>query len=177
MTTKKSAASAGKAKDAIELLIEDHRRVQKMFKDFEKLDDEEEKTALVEEACTELKIHTMLEEEIFYPAAREALDEADLLNEAEVEHASANDLIEELEDYDGADEMADAKFKVLGKYVNHHIKGEQDELFPKVKKAKLDVKELAEQLMRRKQELQQEMGLASAQGREEAAPRKAARSR
>lgn len=177
MTTRKSAGSTGKAKDAIELLIEDHKRVQKMFKDFEKLEDEEEKSALVEQARTELMIHTMLEEEIFYPAAREALNEAHLVNEAEVEHASAKELIEELEGYDGADEMADAKFKVLGKYVNYHIKEEQDELFPNAKRAKLDVRELAEPLMQRKQELQQEMGVASTEGREEEAPRKAARSR
>lgn len=177
MATKKIPGSAGKTKDAIALLIEDHRRVQKAFKEFEKLEDEEEKTALVEEACTDLKIHAMLEEEIFYPAAREVLDEADLVNEAEVEHASVKDLIEQLEDYDGADEMADAKFKVLGEYVNHHIKEEQDELFPKVKKAKLDVKRLADQLILRKRELRREMGVEPTKGREEEAPRKRARSR
>jgi hypothetical protein len=131
----------------------------------------------VDQACAELTIHAMIEEEIFYPAAREVLDQADFVNEAEVEHASAKDLIEELEGYDGADEMADAKFKVLGEYVNHHIKEEQDELFPTVKKAKLNVKELAEQLMQRKQELQQEMGVAGTQGRQEEASRKAGRSR
>src|SRR6476620_11095146 len=87
----------------IEMLIEDHRKVQKMFKQFEKLkeqDDEQSKRDLVEQACAELKVHTTIEEEIFYPAAREALDEGDLVAEALVEHASAKDLIAKLEGMD-----------------------------------------------------------------------------
>jgi hemerythrin superfamily protein len=167
MATKKSM-------DATELLKADHKKVDKMFKDFEKLDDEQEKTALVEECCNSLKIHTRIEEEIFYPAARDVLKESDLLNEAEVEHASAKDLIEQLEGYDGGDEMADAKFTVLGEYIRHHVKEEENEMFPKVKKAKeLDLGQLGEQLMQRKQELMQEMGLNPPE-EEEALSRKTA---
>ena len=167
----KQTASSVKSQDAIALLIADHKKVQKMFKDFEKLEDEEEKQQLVTEACTELKIHTTIEEEIFYPAAREAIEEENLLNEAEVEHASAKDLIEQLEGTDPSDEMYDAQFTVLGEYVNHHIKEEQDEMFPKVKKAKVDLKELGAQIAQRKQELMVEMGLGDEEEEEETSKR------
>jgi hemerythrin-like domain-containing protein len=162
--------------DAIELLKADHQKVEKMFKQFEKLDGAEEKTQLVEQCCNELKIHTTIEEEIFYPAARDVLKEADLVNEAEVEHASAKSLIEQLEGYDGNDEMADAKFSVLAEYVKHHVKEEQDEMFPQIKKAKgLDLEQLGEELMQRKQELMQEMGMAVEEEEREASKRTAGR--
>lgn len=169
----KQTASSAKSQDAIALLIADHKKVQKMFKDFEKLEDEEEKQQFVTEACTELKIHTTIEEEIFYPAAREAIEEENLLNEAEVEHASAKDLIEQLEGTDPSDEMYDAQFTVLGEYVNHHIKEEQNEMFPKVKKAKVDLKELGAQIAERKQELMVEMGLGDEE--EEETPKRTSR--
>ncbi len=165
----KQTPSSAKSQDAIALLITDHKKVQKMFKDFEKLNDEEEKQQLVTEACTELKIHTAIEEEIFYPAAREAIEEENLLNEAEAEHASAKDLIEQLEGMDPSDEMYDAQFTVLGEYVNHHIKEEQDEMFPKVKKAKVDLKDLGAQIAERKQELM--VGLGDEEEEEETSKR------
>lgn len=164
--------AAGKM-DAISLLIADHKKVQKMFKDFEKLKDgdEDEKAALVNECCTALKIHTQIEDEIFYPAARGAIKESDLLDEAEVEHASVEDLILQLESMMPGDELYDAKFTVIGEYTNHHIKEEQDEMFPKVKKTKLDLVALGEELMQRKQELREEMGVPE-EDEEEAAPRR-----
>jgi hemerythrin-like domain-containing protein len=146
--------------DAIELLMEDHKKVQKIFKEFEKSKDElgnEEKAQIVGQACQELKIHTKLEEEIFYPAAREAIEDEELLDEAEVEHAAAKRMIDELENMQPADELYDARFTVLGEYVNHHIKEEQNEMFPQVKKAKLDLEDLGRRMMQRKQELQGEM--------------------
>ena len=168
--------AAKKSMDATELLKADHRKVEKMFKEFEKLEDAGEKTELVEQCCSELKIHTTIEEEIFYPAARDALKEADLVNEAEVEHASAKGLIEQLEGYDGNDEMADAKFAVLGEYVKHHIKEEQNEMFPQIKKAKgLDLEQLGEQMMQRKQELMAEMGISPEEGEEERSRKSASR--
>jgi hemerythrin superfamily protein len=167
MATKKSM-------DAVELLKTDHKKVEKMFKDFEKLEDPQEKRELVEECCNSLKIHTTIEEEIFYPAARDVLKEADVVNEAEVEHTAAKDLIEQLEGYDGSDEMADARFTVLAEYVRHHVKEEEGEMFPQLKKAKgLDLEELGGQLMQRKQELMQEMGISTSEEEEEA-PSKAA---
>lgn len=151
------------------MLIEDHRKVQKMFKQFEKLkqqEDEEAKRDLVEQACAELKVHTQLEEELFYPAAREALDEADLIAEAEVEHDSAKQLIAKLDRQNGGEEY-DATFTVLGEYVNHHITEEQDEMFPKLKKADIDWDSLAEQMRTMKQELMERMGLQPEEGQEE----------
>jgi hemerythrin-like domain-containing protein len=157
--------------DAIKLLTEDHKRVQQMFKAFEKLQDgdgsEEDKAAIVALACAELTIHAQIEEEILYPAAREALEEdEDLLDEAEVEHASAKDLIAQLAEMQPGDALYDAKFTVLGEYVNHHIKEEQDEMFPKLKKSDVDLQALGEELMGRKQALMAEMGL-QAEGEEE----------
>jgi len=148
--------------EPMEMLIEDHRKVQKMFKQFEKLkdqDDEQTKRHLVEQACAELKVHTTIEEEIFYPAAREALEEGDLVAEAFVEHASAKDLIAKLEGMEAGGEEYDATFTVLGEYVNHHIEEEQDQMFPKMKKGDVDWDELAQQMQQRKQALQEEMGL------------------
>ena len=149
--------------DAIEMLTQDHRNVQKIFKQFEKLKDgdadNEGKRELVERACAELKIHAQLEEELFYPAAQEALDEPDLVEEAIVEHASAKELIARLESMEPGESFYDATFTVLAEYVNHHIKEEEKELFPQAKKAKMDVQGLAEPMQQRKQELAEELGL------------------
>jgi hemerythrin superfamily protein len=146
--------------DAIELLMQDHKKVQKVFKEFEKSKDElsdEQKGSMVRQCCMELKIHTQIEEEIFYPAAREAIEDEDLVDEAEVEHASAKQLIDELEGMEPGEELYDARFTVLGEYVNHHIKEEEHSLFPEVKKAKLDLDELGQRMMQMKEKLQSEM--------------------
>lgn len=160
--------SAGrKQQSAIALLTADHRKVQKMFKDFEKMKngDVAEKDALVQEACTELTIHARLEEEIFYPAVREAIGEEAgeraLLDEAEVEHVTAKELIEQLESMAPGEELYDAKFTVLGEYVNHHIKEEQGEIFAKARKAKLDFAALGQRIAQRKQQLRAELGVTS----------------
>lgn len=173
----KSPAKSGQ--DAIALLTEDHKKVQKLFKDFDKLKEEdgEEKAQIVRRTCMELTIHAQVEEEIFYPAVRQAIDDEDLLDEAEVEHASAKELIAQLENMQPGDELFDAKFTVLGEYINHHVKEEQDEMFPKVKKAKVDTQSLGEEIAQRKQELMSEMGMdiereEGEQQAEEAPPRK-----
>lgn len=148
------AASKKDTVNAIDLLTEDHKNVRKMFKDFEKMHEDaspQEKQELVEQICAELTLHTMVEEEIFYPAAREAIDDDDMMNEAEVEHASAKDLIEQLQSMDAGDPMYDAKVTVLGEYVEHHVKEEEKEMFPKVKKAKLDLEALGEEIMQAKE--------------------------
>ena len=109
---------------------------------------------MVRDICRALKVHTQIEEEIFYPAARGGIPKAgDLLDEANVEHASAKDLIRQLEEARPDDELYDAKVKVLGEYVKHHVKEEQNEIFPMVKKSRLDTRELGEELKRRKDEL------------------------
>jgi len=156
-------AIADNGQDAITLLTDDHKAVQKLFKEYEKLTqndaDEEEKAALAKQICMELAVHTQIEEEIFYPAVRDAIEETDLLDEAEVEHASAKDLIAQLGAMAPGEELYDAKVTVLGEYVNHHITEEQDEMFPKVKKGKLDTAALGAELLERKQELQAELGM------------------
>lgn len=148
-TSRAKSTSRRSNPNAITMLTEDHAKVRKMFKQFEKMKDDEDdagKAALVGEICTELKLHTQIEEECFYPAAREALEEQDLLDEAEVEHASAKELISQLESMQPGDELYDAKVTVLGEYVEHHAKEEEKEMFPKVRKAKLDLDALAEEM-------------------------------
>jgi hemerythrin superfamily protein len=163
--TTKRAAPKG-PHDALHLLAEDHKKVKKMFDEFEKIKDkaaidDEQKQLLVETACAELTIHAQLEEELFYPAARDAIEETDLLDEAEVEHASARQLITELAAMQPGDDLYDAKFTVLGEYVKHHIEEEEKELFPKIKKSDLDLIELAEDMQERKMILREELGFTA----------------
>jgi len=148
--------------DAIQLLKRDHDDVDKMFKEYEEIKeraDDSEKEALVAQICDALTVHAQIEEEIFYPALRAVFKDTDLLAEAEVEHQTAKDLIAQIEGMGEADEMFDAKVKVLGEYIDHHVKEEQNEIFPQAKKAKVDMNALGEKMMERKQELLEEMGL------------------
>jgi len=160
------AASKGSSHDAIHMLQEDHKKVTEMFEEFEQMKkkgdtDDEAKQILVESACTELTIHAQIEEEIFYPAARDAIDDMDLLDEAEVEHASARQLISELAAMQPDDDLYDAKFTVLGEYVKHHVQEEEKQLFPKIKKSELDLDELGQEMRERKLELREELGVPS----------------
>lgn len=158
MESKQTAASATKV-DAIKMLTDDHKKVKKLFKEFEKLSSkgsDEEKAQLVKEICTELTIHTQLEEEIFYPAARSAIEEQDVMDEAEVEHAGAKDLISQLEAMMPDEDLYDAKVTVLGEYVNHHIQEEEEEMFPLLKKAKLDMAKLGTEISNLKEQLKAE---------------------
>lgn len=174
MASKKSPSAsatkrdASKPQDAIQLLTADHAEVKPLFKEYDKLVDadasDEEKQQLAEQICAMLTVHATIEEEIFYPAAKDALEEADLVDEATVEHASAKDLIAQIEGMDPSDELYDAKVKVLGEYIEHHVKEEEGEMFPQAKKAKIDLAALGAQLAERKQELMQEIGLAEDAG-------------
>jgi hemerythrin superfamily protein len=154
--------------NAIDLLKKDHREVEALFKEFEELEDNAEAAEqVIETACTELKIHDRIETEIFYPALREAAEQeeiADLLDEAEVEHDTVRELIEKLEGMDPTDGKRHAHFTVLSEYVKHHVKEEEKEMFPKVKKLKLlDLKALGEEMKERKQALMAEMGIEAAE--------------
>jgi hemerythrin superfamily protein len=143
--------------DAVQLLTADHTKVKKLFKEFEKLkedSDAREKSALVEEICNELKVHTAVEEEIFYPALRECIDDEEIMDEADVEHESAKSLIEQLSKMRPGENHYDAKVTVLGEYVNHHVEEEQGEMFPKAKRAKIDLVALGERIAQRKEQLQ-----------------------
>lgn len=160
-TARKSSAGRAPARarapatpDAIALLRADHKLVTELFEKFDKMKgDGPQKKALVERICNELTVHTQIEEEIFYPAARGAVRDEDMLDEAQVEHNGAKELISQLRDQQPGEDMYDAKVTVLSEYIKHHVKEEQNEMFPKVKKTKLDLKELGQQLMQRKQEL------------------------
>jgi hemerythrin superfamily protein len=161
-TSTKKAAGAAAEQDAIAMLMADHKRVKKLFSDFDKLKEEgsnEDKSAIVEQVCNELKIHTELEEEIFYPAVRKAIDDADLMDEALVEHAGAKDLIAQLEDASPDDDLYDAKVTVLGEQIDHHVKEEEGDMFPKAKKAKVDTAALGATMLKRKMALMEKMGL------------------
>jgi hemerythrin-like domain-containing protein len=160
------AKTKAKAGAALEMLKEDHDKVQKAFKDFEKLDREDSATVqeLVQTVCEELKVHTALEEEIFYPAVREAIEDEDIMNEAQVEHDSAKMLIEQLENMGPDDPNYHATFTVLGEYVKHHIKEEEEEMFPQAKKTDLDFEDLGARMRERKTEL---MGSMEEQPEEE----------
>jgi hemerythrin superfamily protein len=150
------SASQSAGPDAVSLLIDDHKKVKKLFKEYEKLakqEDTEGKVEVAMQICEELTVHAQIEEEIFYPAARDAIGDDDMLNEAEVEHATAKDLIAQIQEMSGDDEMYDAKVKVLSEYINHHVEEEEGEMFPKAKKAKMDLEALGVQLLERKEEL------------------------
>ncbi|MDP9891643.1 hemerythrin superfamily protein [Variovorax boronicumulans] len=150
--------------DACSLLDTDHKNVKKMFTAYEELANSkaasaaDKKRELANQICAELTVHTQIEEEIFYPAVREAIKETDLLDEAEVEHASAKDLIAQIQEATEIDDMFDAKVKVLGEYIDHHVKEERNEMFPKARAARgLDLVAMREQLMARKEELMGEL--------------------
>lgn len=156
-TTTKTSATPKKtpaaAKDAIALLKADHAAVSGLFADYEKTDSTKKKKALVAELCTELNVHTQIEEEIFYPAIKAALKDKLLVPEATVEHGGIKNLIAQIEGVEPDGAGYDAKVKVLSEYVKHHVKEEHTEMFPKVKASSLDLVELGAQMAVRKAEL------------------------
>lgn len=148
-------------RDAIALLKQDHRTVEALFDEFEDAD-EPEQSRLAERICNMLNVHAQIEEELLYPAAKQALEdeeEVELVSEAAVEHASAKDLIAKIEGMTPDDEAFKATVKVLCEYVKHHVKEEENELFPALKKTDLDLKEIGTQLAERKFALMEEMGI------------------
>lgn len=156
-----SRAASDAPRDAIALLKQDHRVVEKLFTEFEEAD-EDELQHIAERACQLLTVHAQIEEELLYPSAKDALEdeeEIELVAEANVEHQSAKDLIAKIEGMTPEDESFKATVKVLGEYVKHHVKEEENELFPKLKKTELDLKDMGAQLLERKLQLMQELGI------------------
>jgi len=145
------------AQDAVSLLSADHAEVKQMFETYRQLVDEnaddEQRGELARNICSMLTVHAEIEEEIFYPAMRENVDDELTLDEAEVEHASARELIEQIEAMDPGDALYDAKVIVLGEYVDHHVQEEENELFPQAEKAGIDLDDLGAELAGRKREL------------------------
>ena len=153
---RKSTKSSNAGHDAIALLTQDHREVEKLYKQFEKAkkaDDGRAKTEVVRQICTALTAHSEIEEETFYPAVRKSIDRKDLMDEAEVEHGEIKRLVKDLEDSSPSGDLYDAKVTVLIEYVKHHVEEEEGQMFPKVKKAKLDLEELGQEMAARKQKI------------------------
>ena len=145
--------------DAITLLRDDHRKVEDLFEQFEKATGDGRKQKLALEICKELTIHTILEEEIFYPSIEGKVDE-DLLKESFVEHDAAKVLIAEIEAGGPSDEYYDAKVKVLKEEIEHHVEEEEkpkEGLFAQTREADVDLKELGERIQTRKQALEEEI--------------------
>jgi hemerythrin-like domain-containing protein len=158
MTTEDTLA--GTPGDAIDILMRDHQKVKDLFKDYAALAGTvpmAARMALILQICTELTIHTAIEEEIFYPAVRKVINDDDLVNEAEIEHGTAKFLIQQLLPVRPDDEYLHAKVSVLREYIKHHINEEESEMFPKIRKAKLDLAQLGQQMMNRKTALQSQL--------------------
>lgn len=148
-----ASANAAKGQGALGLLKADHRAVRALFEEFERAEGDARKRALAIAICTALKVHARLEEDIFYPAAFAVLDDADLIQEAMVEHASARDLIAQIESGAPGEALFDARVKVLSEYIEHHVAEEEGEIFPRCKASGLDLAALGQLLAVRKQEL------------------------
>ena len=150
----------------LELLESDHRKVEMLFAQYEdeKEGDEETKRALAQQICNELTVHARVEEEVFYPWLRENLDDMSLVEEAEVEHATAKDLIAQIEGSSEVDDTFDARVKVLSEYIKHHVKEEENEIFKEVREMREELDELGQEMAARKAELMDEMGMAEEEG-------------
>jgi hypothetical protein len=139
-------------------LEQDHREVEEWFDEYNELEeDDNRKGELAEKICLALKVHAQIEEEIFYPQAREAINDNDIVDEAIVEHATVKNLIGEIEAMEVGEELYDAKMRVLGEMVKHHIKEEEEELFPELEAAKMDLDAVGKKIAERKEELMSEM--------------------
>ena len=160
-TTSRSSGSGAKT-NVTSMLKADHKKVKKAFKDFEKLDPQEDPEgcqALVQQTLGEVEVHAEIEERIFYPAARGAIKEEDLVDEAEVEHMTAKVLIEQLKGMRPDDQKYAATFKVLGEYLNHHIREEEEEMFKKLTASGAEWDSVLEQMQAQRQQLMEEKGL------------------
>jgi len=150
---KTSRASTSSGQDAIALLRADHKKVSELYAQYETTRSPAKKKALVATICLELSVHARVEEEIFYPAVKAALKDKEMIPEAQVEHASLKELIAQVKDKEPDGEMFDAKIKVMSEYTKHHVKEEQNEIFPAAKKTRLDMQDLGAQIAARKEEL------------------------
>jgi hemerythrin-like domain-containing protein len=149
----------------VKLLKQDHQAVAEAVEEFESAE-HEEKQEIARRICKMLKVHAQIEEELLYPAARDALDSEDahLVAEARVEHASVKDLIEQIEAREEVDEQYEAKVCVMGEFVKHHVREEETELFPRLERSSIDLDALGERLEERKRELMGEQAGSSRDG-------------
>jgi hemerythrin superfamily protein len=168
-TSKRKGGSSSRSQPvAIEMLVADHRTVDQLFRRYEdeKESDDETKRGIALRACGELTVHAQVEEELFYPWLKENLDEdrMELVEEARIEHQTARDLIAQIEGATEVDETYDARVKVLGEYIKHHVHEEENEIFPAVSSEKDALDALGQEMMARKLDLMDELGLAEGEG-------------
>jgi len=144
--------------DAIDLLKRDHREVEELFTQFGKSTDDAERIHLAQRICSALSVHAKVEEELFYPAARDALgrDDASLVYEADVEHGSLKQLIAEIDGNTAKDEMFFARMHVLKEYVQHHVREEEMRLMPAVRRSVVNLDALGDSIAQRKQDLSEQ---------------------
>jgi hemerythrin superfamily protein len=154
---KSTRSAAPKPQDAIALLKADHRQVEEWFEQFEKARDDQRKQTLATNICNALKMHTTIEEEIFYPAFLEATDDKDLHHEAEIEHDGAKQLIAKIEAASPDDDYFDSMVSVLSEMIKHHVKEEEQPggMFAEARKSDMDLEALGEQMAQRKAELEE----------------------
>ena len=151
--------------DALALLKDDHRKIKAMFKRFDKLaESSPERGRIVDTVCSDLKVHAQLEEELFYPRVRGLLgqDEVLIIDEAQVEHDVAKQLIARIEKNRGQQHVRDAAFIVLCEYILHHAREEENEIFPRARKSQLDLHALGAELLERRRSLRVELGIEQA---------------
>jgi hemerythrin HHE cation binding domain-containing protein len=155
-TAVERSPSAGTPQDAIALLKADHREVEKLFAQFEKTRFAMRKEKLADEICNALRVHTTIEEEIFYPAFLAATSDKALHHEAEVEHAGAKKLIAEIEDANSSDDYFEAKVKVLSEMIKHHVNEEEQPggMFAEARKSEMDLLSVGRELKARKEQLE-----------------------
>ena len=156
---------------ATQLIRRDHKKVEGLFDKFEQTKTDGAKKRIVDQAIRELEIHAKLEEEIFYPAVRKQIGEEDLLDEAKQEHQQAKEMMRELKKISDKGGELDEKFSELMESVKHHVEEEENELLPKVEQSEMDLADLGDQILERKEELQEEMqpsGAKSKTGRKSA---------
>ncbi len=163
------ATAGGRQQDALALLKADHRQVEELFGQFQSTRSDSRKESLAQKICQALKVHAMIEEEIFYPAFLEATGETDIHHEAEVEHEGAKKLIAEIEASGPGDDYFDAKVSVLAEMIKHHVREEEkrDGMFGEARGSGMDLKALGQQLAQRKSELMSGSGMDGA-GKKEA---------
>lgn len=171
MGSSKQEKSTERGTDAIALLKADHRQVEEWFEQFESSEEDDRKLELATSICNALKVHTTIEEELFYPAFLAATDNEDLHHEAEVEHEGAKHLIEQIEASSPDDDHFDAKVKVLSEMIKHHVKEEEqpEGMFAEARDSDMDLEALGKEMAARKLELEEELGAtppAARKGRE-----------
>jgi hemerythrin superfamily protein len=157
-TSSKRSQTESVGINAFDLVEQDHRQIEEWLDEFDEMKEgDKRKGELAEKICVALKVHSQIEEEIFYPQARDATKDDDLIDEAIVEHGTVKNLIGEIEKMKVDDELYDAKVRVLGEMVKRHIREEEEEIFSKLQSTKMEIDAVGKELAERKEALMEKM--------------------